>query len=391
MNAPSKARLDGKARDLAGLVGEARAGQRRRPVCPSFLQGFQRIFAPGLCSAFIAGMLRMDGITGRILAASAIALGYHAGRFRLRGQQVFSRRDFLATGAVGALAMASSRFSRAEGKGSHNIGVQLYVLRDLLARDFDGTLAKVAAVGIRNVEFAGFYGRTAQQVRTSLSNAGLSASGAHCLLASMSDDAIGHMIDFCHEVGMPYMIAAVPSIKAAHSAGKAASSNPFEHIELEDWRWSAERFNLIGARVRDAGMRFAYHNHNIETQKYGDIVAFDEVLRLTDPAVVGIEFDIGNFIAGGGDPYPYLEKYPHRFELAHVKEWVTPFAPTITSTFPKYAAFGQGTTDWKKLLDALKKAGVKEIFIEQDGTATGDELGAVRQAYQFLRKVQVRS
>lgn len=285
--------------------------------------------------------------------------------------------------------MASSRFSKAVPEGPNRFGVQLYVLRGLLAKDFDGTLTKVAAVGIKKVEFAGFYGRTAKEVRASLANAGLKASGAHCLLATMSDGEVRRMIDFCREIEMPYMIAAVPSIKPATSsdAGKAASGNPFDHIELEDWRWSAERFNAIGARVRDAGMRFAYHNHNIEALKYDDIVAFDEVLRLTDPAVVGNEFDIGNFIAGGGDPYPYLEKYPHRFELAHVKEWATPFMPTVASNFPKYAPFGQGTTDWKKLLDALKKAGVKEIFIEQDGTASGDELGAVRQAYQFLLQV----
>ncbi len=285
--------------------------------------------------------------------------------------------------------MASSGFCRAANGGPDRFGVQLYVLRDLLSKDFDGTLQKVASVGIRKVEFAGFYGRTAQQVRASLTKAGLTASGAHCLLASMPDDEIRRMIDFCHEVGMPYMIAAVPSIKSAAVQGssKTAAGNPFKHIELGDWRWSAERFNDIGARVRDAGMRFAYHNHNIEAQKYGDVVAFDELLRLTDRAVVGIEFDIGNFIAGGGDPYPYLEKYPNRFELAHVKEWVTPFKPTITSNFPDYAPLGNGTTDWKRLLGRLQTAGVKEIFIEQDGTASGDELGAVRQAYEFLISV----
>src|SRR5579863_4671858 len=290
---------------------------------------------------------------------------------------------------MGAFAIASSPFATASDYTPDKFGVQLYVLRALLAKDFDGTLAKVAGIGIKNVEFAGFYGRSANQVRTSLSNAGLTASGAHCLLASMSDDEVGRMIDFCHEVGMPYMIAAVPSIKpgTVSPSGKPKSGNPLEHIELEDFRWSAERFNAIGARVRDAGMRFAYHNHNIEAQKYGSIVAFDEMLRLTDPAVVGMEFDTGNFIAGGGDPYPYLEKYPHRFELAHVKEWVRPFTPTVTINWPKYAQFGQGSTDWKKMLGALKKAGVKEIFIEQDGTATGDEVGAVRQAYQFLIKV----
>jgi sugar phosphate isomerase/epimerase len=289
---------------------------------------------------------------------------------------------------MAAFAVTSTRFPRGEAQGRSNFGVQLYVFRALLAKDFDGTLAQIAAIGIKDVEFAGFYGRTAKEIRSSLSNAGLRAIGAHCLTANMSDDEIGKTIDFCHEVGMPYAIASVPSIKPGTDPGSGkAPGNPFEHIELEDFQWSAERFNVMGARVRDAGMRFAYHNHNIEARKYGNVVAFDAVLRLTDPTVVGIEFDTGNFIAGGGDPYPYFEEYPHRFELAHVKEWTTPFTPTFTANFPKYAAFGQGKTDWKKMLDALNKAGVKEVFIEQDGTAADDEVGAVRQAYQYLVKV----
>jgi sugar phosphate isomerase/epimerase len=314
---------------------------------------------------------------------------YHPWGIGLRRVQMISRREFLVTGAMGALAAATSRCPRAEAEDPNRLGVQLYVLRALLAKDFDGTLVKVAGMGITTIEFSGFYDRTAPQVRASLSNAGLTASGAHCLQASMSDDEVSRTIDYCHQVGMLYMIAAVPSIRptAASGSGNASSRNPFEHIDLEDWRWAAGRFNAIGARVRDAGMRFAYHNHQLEAQKYGDIVSFDEILRLTDPAVVGLEFDTGNFIAGGGDPYPYLEKYPRRFELAHVKEWASPFTPASTGNFPKYGPFGQGKTDWKKMLGALDKAGVKKIFIEQDGTAAGDELGAVRQAYQFLLQV----
>jgi sugar phosphate isomerase/epimerase len=286
---------------------------------------------------------------------------------------------------MATLAIASSRSPLAFAESSSRLGVQLYVLRDMLAKDFDGTLAKVAALGIKNVEFAGFYKRTAKEVKATLAKEGLTATGAHCLQASMSDDEVQRTIDFCHEVGMPYMIAAVPSIKP-DAAGKSLG-NPFENISLEDFRWSADRFNTIGRKVRDAGMRFAYHNHNIEARRYGDITGFDEIIRLTDPAVVALEFDTGNFIAGGGDPYPYLAKYPHRFELAHVKEWAGPFTPTLTSNFPKYANFGEGKTDWKKMMTELKKAGVKQTFIEQDGTATGDELGAVRQAYNYLLKI----
>jgi sugar phosphate isomerase/epimerase len=300
---------------------------------------------------------------------------------------MISRREFLAAGAMSGLAIAASSLAKAAPQPtSLRFGVQLYVLRTLLAKDFDGTLAKVAEIGITDVEFAGFYGRTASQVRASLSKAGLKAVGAHCLLAAMPDDEVRRMIDFCGEAGTHYMIAAVPSLKSI-SADHANAGDVFKHIDLVDFQWSAERFNVIGARVRDAGMRFGYHNHNIEFQKYGDIVAFDEIMRLTDPSVVAIEFDTGNAIAGGADPYIYLKKYPHRFELAHVKEWAAPFTPAFTANFPKYVPFGQGTTDWKKHLAALQKDGVHEVFIEQDGTADGRELEVVRQVYQFLKSV----
>jgi hypothetical protein len=104
---------------------------------------------------------------------------YHSWWVGLRRALMISRREFLATSAVGALAMATSRFPTAEAEAPNRLGVQLYVLRDLLAKDFDGTLAKVAGMGIKTVEFSGFYDRTAPEVRTSLSNAGLTASGAH--------------------------------------------------------------------------------------------------------------------------------------------------------------------------------------------------------------------
>jgi sugar phosphate isomerase/epimerase len=212
---------------------------------------------------------------------------------------LISRRHFLATGTLASVAVCSSRSPLAFAENPDRLGVQLYVLRNMLAKDFDGTLAQVAGLGIKNVEFAGFYKRTAKQIRSTLASNGLSATGAHCLLASMSHDEVRRTIDFCHEVGIPYMIAAVPSIKP-NTAGKS-SGNPFENIGLEDFRWSADRFNTIGRKVRDAGMRFAYHNHNIEARKYGDLVGFDEIIRLTDPSVVALEFDTGNFIAGAGD------------------------------------------------------------------------------------------
>lgn len=296
---------------------------------------------------------------------------------------MISRRDFLLKSAVGAATAGTPWLAKATAHSlGANCGVQLWVLRELMKKDFDGTLAKLAAIGITRVEFAGFFGRTASQVRTILSQAGLKATGAHCIAAGDSDEEIKRTLQFCAEAGIHYAIAAEPSRKTL-----SPDNDVFRHVELIDWQWSAERFNAIGAQARSAGLRFGYHNHNIDFLRYGNVVAFDEVLRITDPALVAIEFDFGNAAAAGVDPYRYLAKYPHRFELAHVKEWAAPFAPTFTIEFPKYAPFGSGGTDWSKLLSALRTAGIGQVFIEQDGTASGNELEAVRQAYQYLKSV----
>lgn len=296
---------------------------------------------------------------------------------------MISRRSFLFKGAMGAVAAGAPWLAKAAPQSlGANCGVQLWVLRKLMEKDFNGTLAKVAAIGITQVEFAGFYGQTASQVRTSLSMAGLRAAGAHCIAADDSDEQIKHTIDFCAEAGIHYVIAAEPARKTP-----SPDNDVFRHIELSDWQWSADRFNAIGVWAHGAGLRFGYHNHNIDFLQYGNVVAFDEVIRITDPALVAIEFDFGNAAAAGIDPYHYLAKYPHRFELAHVKEWAAPFEPTFTIDFPKYAPFGSGMTDWSKLLTTLDAAGIRDIFIEQDGTAAGHELEAVRQAYGYLKTV----
>lgn len=294
---------------------------------------------------------------------------------------IHSRRTFLAAATFTAAAAATARALPGSKLPRCNIGVQLYVLRDQLAKDFDGTLAKVAAIGITRVEFAGFYGRTSKQIRASLDHAGLKGTGAHCIEASMSDEELAKTLDFCAEAGIHYVVAAEPSIK------NGASGDVFKHVELADWQWSAERFNKFAARAHAAGLEFAYHNHNIDFIRYGNEVGFDVMMRLTDPSLVIVEFDIGNAAASGIDPMPYFRKYASRIHLAHIKEWQRPFKPTTINAWPKFADFGKGDTNWAALLATLQKAGVREIFIEQDGTAGHHELATVRQAFDYLQTV----
>ena len=89
-------------------------------------------------------------------------------------------------------------------------------------------------------------------------------------------------------------------------------------LTLEDWRWNAEQFNAAGKKIKAAGLRFGYHNHTPEFHASSGTVPMDELLRLTDPALVTFEMDCGWVVVGGADPVAYLKKYPGRFTMCDV-------------------------------------------------------------------------
>lgn len=298
-----------------------------------------------------------------------------------------SRRNLLSgAAAVAALSMLGRGSMAAQPAAGFDTGVQLYMARDLLQKDFEGTLAGIARTGIKQVEFAGFYERSASDLRAALKANGLQAIGAHCVYADMPDAEVGKVIEFCAEVGMPYVVAAAPSLridgKQVTSMEQYIAAVP--HYSLDDARRSADRFNRIGELVKAAGLQFAYHNHGFELQRRGDTTGFDELLQRTDPALVLLELDIGNLIAGGGDPLHYLREYPRRFRLAHLKDWAGPLKPDPLG-MPPSAAFGQGVIDWKPILAAARAADIQHFFIEQEQTPADQVIEVIRTSQAYFR------
>src|SRR5690606_35927112 len=134
---------------------------------------------------------------------------------------------------------------------TRRIGVQIYTVRDLMAQDMAGTLSAVARVGYQEVEFAGYFERSPAEVRRMLDDAGLAAPAAHVQLSAVRDDP-GALIETAMGVGHQMLI--VPWVSEA------------ERATLDQWRALAETFNRFGQTCRDAGLRFAYHNHDFEFQ-----------------------------------------------------------------------------------------------------------------------------
>lgn len=298
---------------------------------------------------------------------------------------MIERRHFLA--AAAAAAMLSRGAVAASPRPV--IGVQLYMARELLAKDFEATLAAIAATGVRHVEFAGFYDRDAAAIRKTLADNGLVAVGAHALRADMDGAEIDRLIEQCAGIGMDYAVAPVPLVPA-YRALVGKSDNVFRDaiaaLTRDDFLRTADRFNAIGGKVRSAGMRFAYHTHGLDFLRFDGRYAFDDMIERCDPAFVDFELDVGNTIAAGVDPLPYLERLGRRASLAHLKDWRGPIEPAV-DRIPPTAPIGEGVVDFAAVMRAMTAAGVRYAFIEEEETPADRVIAAIGSAYRHLGRL----
>jgi sugar phosphate isomerase/epimerase len=298
----------------------------------------------------------------------------------------FSRRKFLKTGVAGAVAAALSPGWLSAQPFGLPAGIQLYTVKDELAKDFDGTLKKVAAIGYKEVEAAGFYNKSAAQFRKSIESAGLTVPSAHYSLQDLLE-GFDAKLAFAHELGLQYIVCSFPFVA---NPGRFHAEKYYEEISqgitLDDWKWNFEQFNRLGEQTKKAGIKLGYHNHNIEFRTLNGVLVYDELLRLTDPGVVKMEMDCGWVAGTGHDPVAYLEKYPRRYELLHVKD-IKPGPPTTEGEGTGSTELGHGTIDWKKVFAAAKKASVKHYFVEQEEPFTDHPvMEAIKIDYDFISK-----
>jgi len=255
-------------------------------------------------------------------------------------------------------------------------GIQLYAVKDSLAADPAATLCRLREIGYREVESAGFAGLTARDFRRLLDDNALVAPSAHL---DFSNPAAA--FDDAHALGAQY--AASGSLRAlipgAHNGG----------MTLEEAHRTAELASHLGEQARRAGLQYVYHNHNFEFASQGDTIAYDVLLAETDPALVQFEIDCGWMVVGGRNPIDYFKRYPGRFPMIHVKDFLPlpdPFAGA--SGAPPGAELGHGIIDYRPIFAAAEKAGLKHYFVEQEGPFTRmSQLEAARQAYDYIRRI----
>jgi sugar phosphate isomerase/epimerase len=278
----------------------------------------------------------------RILSGGA--LGLTALRARALG----------ATAALGEVTSAArDRLDR--------IGVQLYTVRREMARDVEGTLARVAEIGFREVEFAGYFGQKPREVRAALDAAGLDAPAAHVSF-NLLQDGWEQTLEAASVIGHHTLI--VPWIAE-------------ERRTLDGYRAAAELFNSAGEAARAAGRQLGYHNHDFEFERIDGRVPFDVLLEATDPDLVVYEMDLFWVTNGGHDPIDYIARYPGRFALVHVKD---------RSADGAMVDVGQGTIDFAEIFARRTQAGIRHYFVEHD--RPGDPFASIQTSYDFLRALE---
>lgn len=241
-------------------------------------------------------------------------------------------------GSMGNFLTANAATGRIE-----NVGVALYTVRELMAKNVESTLNLIAEIGYKEVEFSGYFDHSPMQIKEILNRTGLVSPAMHPGAMDVRGEALKKTIANTLEIGHKYVAL--------------AAIVPEERKTIDDYKKHAELFNIAGEQCKAAGLQFAYHNHAFEFDQEEGKDGFDILLDETEPDLVEIEIDFYWITKANRDPLKYFDRYPGRFPICHIKD------------MDKEGAFadpGKGIIDFEKILTHSNKAGIKHFMVEQD-------------------------
>jgi len=266
------------------------------------------------------------------------------------------RRLFLKSMAAAALL---SSVPAAACACRAKVGVQLYTVRGLMAENVERTLEAIAAQGYGEVEFAGYYDRSAKDIRRMLGASGLASPSTHISL-DLFENNIDAVIDFAAEVGHQYLV--LPWLLP-------------EDRTMERYRSIVDTLNIAGEKAKSAGLQVAYHNHEFEFETIDDEQPFELLLTKTDPDLVKFELDLYWLNVAGVDALDIINRYPRRVPLVHVKDRTADGNMTHV---------GAGTIDFDRVFAHAEKAGLKHYMVEHDNPV--DALASTAASISNLKK-----
>jgi sugar phosphate isomerase/epimerase len=279
-----------------------------------------------------------------------------------------SRRNFLQTASATAILGSLGRIAHADPLGLP-IGCQTWPVRQLIARDFPGTLKQLAAAGFQSIElcspvgysgsgFGGLQKYPGAELRKVINDAGLTTVSSHFSMNELRKDQPAR-IAWAREAGLTQMLVA--------SLGGPKTPT------MDDVKRAADEYNQIAERAHAAGITQGLHNEDFECATVDGKRVYDLLFELLDPRYVKFQFQVSN-IQYGFDAAEYFTRYPGRFISMHVQGWSVPEK--------KIVAVGQDSLDWKRIFAAAKTGGIQNYFVEM-------ELPMMQASVPYLRQLQV--
>ncbi|PJJ66242.1 sugar phosphate isomerase/epimerase family protein [Chryseobacterium geocarposphaerae] len=280
------------------------------------------------------------------------------------------RKDFITLSSLGFLGLYSCGISNLN-MNKKSLAIQLYTVRDAIAKNLEKTFEKLAELGFTELEIYGyngsFFGKTRNEFQSVLKNVGLKVISSHHTTGILHNDEGTLLknweksVEDLHFIGSKYMVC----------------SYLFpEERTIENYQKLPELFNKSGEITKKAEIQFAYHNHDFEFEKFDDSKnIYDFILENTSSDLIKMELDLYWISKAGLDPLVYFEKYPKRFPLWHVKD--------MKAGTKDFAEIGNGTIDFKRIFEAREKAGLNYWFLEQD-SSDKDIFDSIRISRKYI-------
>lgn len=282
-----------------------------------------------------------------------------------------SRRDFckIATTQAAAVGLLSAGVIKLHANPlGMPIGCQTWPVRDLIAKDFPGTIRQLAAAGFQTIElcspvgyadsgFAGLAKYKGSELKRILSDAGVACISSHFGIQELRDNQ-EERIAWAKDIGLTQML--VPSLEGPKKP------------TMDDVKRAADEYNKIGERAAKAGIQQGLHNEDFELSTVDGKRTYDVLFQLLDPKLVQFQFQVST-ISQGYDAAEYFTKYPGRFISMHVQGW--------SAETKKIMPVGKDSLDWIKIFTAAKTGGVKNYFVEMN-------LDMMKASVPYLRELK---
>lgn len=284
-----------------------------------------------------------------------------------------TRRNFIkSSGILASAAMLNPQLLI--DKPIKNIGIQLYTVRDVIAKNVAGTVSRLAAIGFKEMEIYGystetnFWGLSAKAFRQILDSHKLTAPSSHIMfdkfLVNENKEEVKRICEAANTIGNKFVTFPILDEKF--------------RTNLEDYKKLSGQLNTLGRLCKESGLQFAYHNHDFEFKQWeGGRTGYDIILSETDKDLVKLELDLYWTTKAGLDPVQVFERDPGRFVMWHVKD----MDPTTRS----FTEVGTGAVEFKRIFKNQELAGVKHIFVEQD-EIVGDVFESLEKSFNYVKK-----